>query len=76
MPYASNVSLPPRLRALPAHAKTIFRTAYNNAWRQYARPARRKLGGSHEEVTNRVAWAAVKKVYRKVGDRWVKRGVK
>jgi cation transport regulator len=51
-------------RHLPEYAQDISREAYNNAWRTYAarEPYRR------EEVTHRVAWAAVKKSYRKVGD--------
>jgi cation transport regulator len=52
---------------LPQRAQDIFRAAFNNAWRTYGtrEPYRR------EEVAHRVAWAAVKKSYRKVGDEWV-----
>jgi cation transport regulator len=68
MPYVRNESLPASLRDhLPPHAQDIFRAAFNNAWAEYAtRPDR-------EAVTHRVAWAAVKRQYRKVGDRWVLR---
>ncbi len=68
MPYASNEELPSSVRAhLPRHAQDIYRSAFNNAWQTY--------GGrdpAHvEEIAHRVAWAAVKKRYRKLGDTWV-----
>ena len=67
MPYASNADLPVAIsRHLPDHAQDIFRKAFNNAWRTYGarEPYRR------EEIAHRVAWAAVKKRYRKVGEDW------
>ena len=67
MPYASNADLPPSIRHnLPPHAQDIFRSAFNAAWDSYgeSEPARR------EEIAHRVAWAAVKRRYAKVGDRW------
>jgi cation transport regulator len=68
LPYASNDDLPAPIRhALPEHAQDIYRAAFNNAWRTYgAREPRRR-----EEIAHRVAWAAVKKSYRKVGNHWV-----
>ncbi len=68
MPYASNTELPAPIRhSLPPHAQDIFRAAFNAAWESYAarEPSRR------EEIAHRVAWAAVKKRYRKVGGAWV-----
>ena len=70
MPYASNDDLPLSVRRhLPLHAQDIFRAAFNNAWQTYgvSEPWRR------EEIAHRVAWAAVKKRYRKAGDDWVER---
>jgi cation transport regulator len=70
MPYASNKDLPHAVRDyLPAHAQDIFRAAFNAAWRTYGSidPAR------IEEIAHRVAWAAVKKRYRRLGDAWVPR---
>jgi cation transport regulator len=53
---------------LPEHAQSIYREAFNHAWLQYAHdPAR-------EEIAHRVAWSAVKRRYRKAGDRWVPKG--
>ena len=67
MPYASNDDLPAAIsRHLPERAQDIFRKAFNNAWRTYgAKEAYRR-----EEIAHRVAWAAVKKRYRKVGEDW------
>ena len=68
MPYARNEDLRLSLRQhLPEHAQDIYRAAFNNAWDEYAaRPDR-------EALAHRVAWAAVKKHYRKLGERWVRR---
>lgn len=66
MPYTSKSDLPDSVRDhLPPHAQEIYLEAYNSAWDQYADPKKRKKGGSREEVTQRVAWSAVKNVYRK-----------
>ena len=65
MPYRTNADLPPAARRLPAHGQDIYREAFNSAFRQYAGDPRR------EEIAHRVAWAAVKHVYRKAGDEWV-----
>ena len=68
MPYASNEDLPPSIRSrLPLHAQDIFRSAFNSAWMTYgAREPQRR-----EELAHRIAWAAVKRRYRKEGDAWV-----
>ncbi len=62
MPYATIEDLPPATRHLPRHAKEIVLAAFNSAWDEY---------GGDEERAFRVAWAAVKKRYRKRGDDWV-----
>lgn len=65
MPYRANTDLPVSVRnVLPVHAQNIFREAFNAAWRQY---------DGHEDTAFRVAWAAVKKQYRKSGQQWVSR---
>lgn len=74
MPYRSNADLPePVKNVLPAHAQEIYRDAFNHAWDEYADLEKRRKGSSQEETAHRVAWTAVKKLYEKVGDRWVKR---
>ena len=66
MPYASNADLPLGVRRhLPNGAQDIYREAFNHAWVSYSGDARR------EEIAHRVAWAAVKRKYEKVGDDWV-----
>jgi cation transport regulator len=70
LPYASNEDLPLSLRLhLPPHAQDIFRSAFNHAWETYGRTEPERT----EEIAHRVAWAAVKKKYRKAGDVWVPR---
>ncbi|MDR3536883.1 MAG: ChaB family protein [Acetobacteraceae bacterium] len=66
MPYTSNDELPPAVADhLPPHAQDIFREAFNHAWAAH---------GGDEETAFRIAWAAVKRSYRKSGDRWVPLG--
>lgn len=68
MPYSSNEDLPASVRDhLPSHAQDIFRAAFNNAFAEYSGDPRQ------EEIAFRVAWAAVKKSYRKVGRDWLPR---
>ncbi len=68
MPYASNDYLPPSVRThLPDHAQDIYREAFNHAWAAHAGE------GRQEEAAHRIAWAAVKRSYVKVGNDWVAR---
>ncbi len=77
MPYKSITDLPEAVRKhLPPHAQEIFLEAFNNAEEEYADPKKRRGESTLEEVTRRVAWAAVKKVYEKdekTGE-WKKKG--
>ncbi len=75
MPYQRNADLPKAVRDnLPQAAKTMYRKAYNNAWKHYGEAKKRRGSASREETAHRVAWAAVKESYKKQGDRWVKIG--
>jgi cation transport regulator len=66
MPYADNAGLPPAIqRRLPPHAQDIYREAFNHAWENHQHDPDR------EAVAHRIAWAAVKRSYRKVGDVWM-----
>jgi cation transport regulator len=68
MPYRSNEDLPASVRAhLPAHAQDIYRAAFNHAYAAHAGDLRQ------EEAAHRIAWAAVKRSYVKLGDVWVGR---
>ena len=70
MPYAATSELPPAVRRLPPHAQEIFLSAFNSAWQSYGDRGPQE----REEIAFRVAWAAVKKSYRKRGEVWVPKG--
>ncbi len=66
MPYNTTSDLPDSVREhLPAHAQKIFLEAYNNAWKEYDDPHKRRGNESQEEAAFKVAWAAVKNEYEK-----------
>lgn len=66
MPYTTNQDLPFSVRQhLPAHAQDIYREASNHAFAAHTDDPRQ------EEASHRIAWAAVKRSYMKVGDRWI-----
>ncbi len=68
MPYRTNDDLPPSVaRHLPAHAQDIYREAFNHAFAAHEGDPRQ------EEAAHRIAWAAVKRSYIKLGDDWVAR---
>src|SRR5271166_6063020 len=68
MPYEINADLPPSVREhLPEHAQDIYRAAFNHAFAAHSGDPRQ------EEAAHRIAWAAVKRSYVKVGDRWIAR---
>lgn len=74
MPYSSRQQLPDSVKDnLPAHAQDIYKEAYNNAWKQYKDPAKRRGGTSREEAARRVAWGAVKQQYHKDDGKWAKK---
>jgi cation transport regulator len=58
---------------LPSHAQKIYTKAHKNAIKQYSSPSKRRGGRrqSKEQVAHKVAWSAVKKEYKKKGDKWV-----
>jgi cation transport regulator len=67
MPYRTNDDLPARVRShLPPDAQAIYREAFNSAWVHYA-----SEGPAREEICHRIAWAAVKRRYRKADVDWV-----
>jgi cation transport regulator len=68
MPYGSNSDLPTSVQAhLPPHAQDIYREAFNHAFAAHA-------GDPYqEERAHRIAWAAVKRSYEKVGGSWIGR---
>jgi len=71
MPYRTDAELPNNVKDnLPTHAQDIYREAFNNAWQEYEDVSKRHGNESLEEVAHKVAWAAVKQKYEKVGNEW------
>jgi cation transport regulator len=64
-----------QIDSLPQHAQHIYKKVHASAEKQYKNPEKRRGGKSQsvDEVTHKAAWAAVKKVYTKEGDRWVRK---
>jgi len=69
VPYQTLSEMPPAVRSLPRHAQEIFGAPFNAAWQSYAARGPQ----AQEEIAFRVAWAAVKKRYRKMGDTWIEK---
>ena len=68
MPYSTNEDLPASVaRHLPPHAQDIYRAAFNHAFAAHAGDPRQ------EEAAHRIAWAAAKRSYVKIGDSRVAR---
>lgn len=66
MPYKMITQLPDAVKKhLPKPAQQIYKEAYNHAWEEYSDRDDR------EKVSHQVAWAAVKKKYKKQGEKWV-----
>ena len=69
MPYRTLAELPDSVRDhVPKHAQEIYKEAFNSAWDQYKDPNDRRGDASREEVSHRVAWAAVTEKYEKGAD--------
>lgn len=67
MPFSSLEDLPESVKdSLPHHGQEIYLEAFNSAWDQYDEPHERKQGRDREQTAHAVAWAAVKKVYKRV----------
>jgi cation transport regulator len=64
-----------QIDSLPQHAQHIYKKVHASAEKQYKNPEKRRGGKrqSVDEVTHKAAWAAVKKVYTKKGDRWIRK---
>ncbi len=66
MPYPNISDLPPAVRhSLPTHAQEIFKEAFNSAYKVH--------NGDDEVTAFKIAWAAVKKTYKKQNDKWIRR---
>ncbi len=66
MPYKTIQDLPERIKnKLPEHAQEIYCATFNHAWSEYEDPDKRRYVESRDVVSHKVAWAAVKKKYKK-----------
>jgi cation transport regulator len=71
MPYEKIKNLPEDVKGvLPQKAQEIYLEAYNSAWDQYRHEEDRKGNRTLEETAHAIAWAAVKKKYKKEDDQW------
>ena len=75
MPYQERSDLPDFVQDdLPPHGQEIYKEAFNRAWDEYEDVEERKDDETREEVSHKVAWAAVKQQYRQRDDgKWVKK---
>ena len=75
MPYETLDDLPNSVKNnLPHHAQEIYKAAFNHSLVEYLDPKKRRTKESLEEVSHKVAWSAVKKVYAKNDDgQWVRK---
>ncbi len=66
MPFKNISDLPGAVTDhLPKHGQEIYMAAYNNAWDEYNDKADRRGDATREQTAHRVAWAAVKNIYKK-----------
>ena len=69
MPYEVNADLPPSVRTICPSTRRRF-SARPSTTPTPPTPTTR----ARREAAFRIAWAAVKRVYEKVGDEWVEKG--
>ena len=62
MPYPTIASLPDTIRVLPVRGQRVWRAVFNNAVKRFPETRARKM-----------AWGAVKRLYKKQGDKWIER---
>lgn len=60
--YRTNKDLPKQVQGLPTGAKTIFRKTFNNV-----------IKINDETTAFKIAWSAVKKVYKQVNKKWIRK---
>jgi cation transport regulator len=51
--------------SLPRRARDIYEEMYSSAWEQYESDLARRDNASLEETARRIAWTAVKQLYKK-----------
>lgn len=75
MPFKYISELPDSVKNnLPKHAQEIYMKAYNSALVEYADKDKRMPNSSLEETAAKVAWDAVKHIYKRdTKGQWVER---
>lgn len=62
MPYKAS-EIPSGTENVPSHGQAIYRSAFNSS----------HASGKSEEIAHATAWSAVKRIYKKKGERWVRK---
>ena len=67
MPFKTNGVLPDSVKNhLPQHAQDIYREAFNHSYIEYSDSSKKRdPEESREEISHKVAWSAVKKIYQR-----------
>lgn len=74
MPYKNLSDLPERVKnVLPKHAQEIYQTVFNRVWTQFQGAEKTEDNLKKEESAHKIAWAAVKKKYKKIDGKWVEK---
>ena len=60
-PYKDNKDLPDSVKVLPPEGQTLWRNVFNKSYPK------------GEDYARKVAWTVVKKIFKKVEDKWVKK---
>ena len=65
-----------QIDSLPEHAQNIFKKIHTSALEEYQDPSKRRgdISQSAEEMAHKTAWAAIKRKYKKQGDKWAEKG--
>lgn len=61
--YNKNSELPDTVKVLPKKAQTVWRSTFNAVYKK----------DNNEEKAIKIAWSTVKKLYKKVKDKWVEK---
>lgn len=74
MPYKNLCDLPERVKnVLPKHAQEIYMATFNKVWIEFQKPEKISDDTSIEEISHKVAWASVKRLYKKNDGKWIKK---
>lgn len=73
MGYNGIEELPTAIRRLPVNAQHIYQIVFNKVWDGYRDPEDNEEG-SRLETAHKIAWSAVKRKYRMIGNsKWTRK---